>query len=92
MPLGQHARHKSGSLVSRMTSDIGVIQNAVTAGLTDLVLHSLSLTLIIVMLFVLNWRLALISMVILPLAYIAVKATGAGCANLAPACRSGSRG
>lgn len=76
MPLGQHVRHKSGSLVSRMTSDIGVIQNAVTAGLTDLVLHSLSLTLIILMLFVLNWRLALISMVILPLAYIAVKGYG----------------
>ena len=27
MPLGQHVRHKSGSLVSRMTSDIGVIQS-----------------------------------------------------------------
>lgn len=76
MPLGQHARHKSGSLVSRMTSDIGVIQNAVTAGLTDLVLHSLSLALIIVMLFVLNWRLALISMTILPVASIAVRGYG----------------
>ena len=76
MPLGQHVRHKSGSLVSRMTSDIGVIQSAVTAGLTDLVLHSLSLVLIIVMLFFLNWRLALVSMIILPVASAAIRGYG----------------
>lgn len=76
MPLGQHIRHKSGSLVARMTSDIGVIQSAVTAGLTDLILHSLSLFLIIVMLFVLNWRLALVSMIILPIASGAIRGYG----------------
>ena len=76
MPLGDHARHKSGSLVSRMTSDIGVIQNAVTAGLTDAVLHSLTLVLIIVMLFVLNWQLALVSMIVLPLALAAIRGYG----------------
>lgn len=76
MPLGQHLRHKSGSLVARMTSDIGVIQSAVTAGLTDLVLHSLSLFFIIVMLFVLNWRLALVSMIVLPAAAGAIRGYG----------------
>lgn len=76
MPLGAHARHKSGTLVSRMTSDIGVIQNAVTAGLTDIVLHSLSLLLIVVMLFVLNWQLALVSMVVLPLVLAAIRGYG----------------
>jgi len=76
MPLGQHARHKSGALVSRMTSDIGVIQHAVTAGLTDVALHSLTLVLIIVMLFVLNWRLALVSMAVVPLTAAAIRGYG----------------
>lgn len=76
MPLGQHAKEKSGSLVSRMTSDIGVIQNAVTAGIGDLVKYSLKAFGIVVMLFVVEWRLALLSMLTLPVAALAIRAYG----------------
>lgn len=76
LPLERHKSEKSGALVARMTSDVGVIQNAITAGLADLIHHSLTLLGTIVMLFVLNWRLALVSMTMLPVAVFAIQGYG----------------
>ena len=76
MPLGQHARQKSGQLISRMTSDIGVIQSAVTAGLADLLTHAVMFTAIVAVLLWLNWELALVSFATLPVAAWAIQGYG----------------
>jgi len=76
MPLREHAKRESASLVSRMTSDVGVIQNAVSVGIADLAHHFLSLLAAVAMLFVINWRLAAVSLVTLPVVSLAIKGYG----------------
>lgn len=76
MPLGQHTRQKSGQLIARMTSDIGVIQNAVTAGLADALTHTVMFVAIVSVLAWLNWELALVSFATLPVAALAIQGYG----------------
>lgn len=76
LPLERHHEEKSGNIVSRMTSDVGVIQNAISAGVAEMIQHTLTLVVTITMLFVLNWRLALISMTMLPVALLAIQGYG----------------
>jgi ATP-binding cassette subfamily B protein len=52
--------------VSRLTNDIDALDQLVTDGVTTLVTSSLTLIGAVVFLFVLDWRLALATMVILP--------------------------
>lgn len=76
LPLGRHQQEKSGKMVARMTSDVGMIQNAITAGLPEVVQHSLMLLGTVGMIFLLNWKLTLISLIMLPIAVAAVKGYG----------------
>jgi len=76
MPMRQHAGEKSGTLVSRMTSDVGVIQNTISAGVAEFLQQFLMLVATIVMLFVINWRLAALTMITLPLVSLAIKGYG----------------
>lgn len=76
MSVRQHASFPKGSLIARMTSDLGVVQSAVTAGFGDFVQHGISLLAIVVMLFVLNWELALVSLVLLPAVAWAIREFG----------------
>lgn len=77
MSVSRHAGYERGSLISRMTSDIGVVQSAVTAGFGDFIQHGLTLVGILIMLFVLNWQLAAIAILALPVAAWAIRAYGA---------------
>jgi subfamily B ATP-binding cassette protein MsbA len=66
MSLSFFDRQKIGSVVSRMTSDIRAAQNFVGSAIVNTVMDfSLALTLI-VLLFVWHWKLALVSMSVLP--------------------------
>lgn len=62
-----HERQRSGEVVSRFTNDVSVIQNALINGATDLVAQTAILVGALVRVFVLNWRLALLMVVIMPL-------------------------
>ncbi len=60
------SQQKTGWIVSRLTNDIDALDQLVTDGVTTLVTSSLTLIGAVILLFVLDWRLALATMVILP--------------------------
>jgi ABC-type multidrug transport system fused ATPase/permease subunit len=60
------SQQKTGWIVSRLTNDIDSLDQLVTDGVTTLVTASLTLVGAVVLLFVLDWRLAAATMIILP--------------------------
>ncbi|UHA74811.1 ABC transporter ATP-binding protein [Paenibacillus sp. 481] len=71
--VGFFTASRSGEVIQRLTDDVAAIQNVVT----NVIVSSLSQLVIVVttitILFVLDWKLALISIVILPVAMIPVR-------------------
>ncbi len=61
------SRQKTGWIVSRLTNDIDALSQLVTDGVTSLVTNGLTFAGAIAFLFVLDWRLALATMSIMPL-------------------------
>lgn len=61
------SRQKTGWIVSRLTNDIDALDQLVTDGVTSLVTNSLTFIGAIVLLFILDWRLALATLTIMPL-------------------------
>jgi len=61
-----HSEHPSGELVSRVVHDVGVLQNAISTRLVDLVQQSLTLLGLVVFLFSIDFRLALFCSVMAP--------------------------
>jgi subfamily B ATP-binding cassette protein MsbA len=63
--------HKpTGELMSRLTSDVDKIQQAVSGSMGDLILSSFMLLALLGKVFITDWQLALVSFVIAPLAVI----------------------
>jgi ABC-type multidrug transport system fused ATPase/permease subunit len=60
------SQQKTGWIVSRLTNDIDALDQLVTDGVTTLVTSSLTLVGAVVFLFILDWRLALAVLIILP--------------------------
>ena len=60
----------TGELMSRLTSDVDKIQQAVSGSMGDLVLSSFMLLALLGKIFIIDWSLALVSFVIAPLAVI----------------------
>ena len=65
-------KYHSGTLISRITNDVYIIQNAVTSKIGDLVKESMFLILIILAIFYIDYRLSILLMVILPLIVVPV--------------------
>ncbi len=61
------SRQKTGWIVSRLTNDIDALDQLVTDGVTSLVTNSLTFIGAIAFLFILDWRLALATLTIMPL-------------------------
>ena len=61
------SRQKTGWIVSRLTNDIDALDQLVTEGVTSLVTNSLTFIGAIVFLFILDWRLALATLSVMPL-------------------------
>src|SRR5262249_5179072 len=72
LSLSYHERHKSGDLVSRVTSDVDAVQEFVSSGLLDMVVDLLTLAGMLFIMFWLNWRFTLIGMVVAPLLFLEV--------------------
>jgi subfamily B ATP-binding cassette protein MsbA len=66
LSLDYFTHRRSGELVSRITNDVKLIENAVSYALTDLVYQSFEVVSFAVLTFVINWRMALISIFVLP--------------------------
>jgi len=67
---------RSGELVSRITNDVKLIENAVSYAVTDLIYQSFQVISFAVLTFLINWRLALISVIVLPTVAIPMVAVG----------------
>ena len=67
LSLGFYERNRAGVIISRLTNDVEAIDQLVTDGVTTLVQSTLTLVGTAVILFVLDWRLALATCSVIPL-------------------------
>ena len=67
LSLGFYERNRAGVIISRLTNDVEAIDQLVTDGVTTLVQSTLTLAGTAVILFVLDWRLALATCSVIPL-------------------------
>jgi ATP-binding cassette subfamily B protein len=67
LSLGFYERNRTGAIVSRITNDVEALDQLVTDGVSSLVQNSLLLLGTALVLFVLDWRLALATLIVLPL-------------------------
>ncbi len=67
LSLGYFERNRTGAIISRITNDVEALDQLVTDGVTSLVQNSLLLVGTAVVLFWLDWRLAIATLAILPL-------------------------
>jgi ATP-binding cassette, subfamily B, bacterial len=71
LSLGFYERNRAGVIISRLTNDVEAIDQLVTDGVTVLFQSTLTLIGTAVILFVLDWRLALATLAVLPLMSVA---------------------
>ncbi len=71
LSLGYYERNRTGATVSRITNDVEALDQLVTDGISSLVQNSLVLVGTVIVLFLLDWRLALATLVVLPLMALA---------------------
>ncbi|RKY33099.1 MAG: hypothetical protein DRP74_00915 [Candidatus Omnitrophota bacterium] len=76
LSLDYFTRKRSGELVSRLTNDVKLIENAVSYALTDLVYQSFQVISFALLTFLINWRLAIISIVVLPMVAVPMVMVG----------------
>ncbi|TML73293.1 MAG: ABC transporter ATP-binding protein [Actinobacteria bacterium] len=67
LSLGFFERNRAGVIISRLTNDVEAIDQLVTDGVTTLVQSTLTLLGTAILLFVLDWRLALATLTVIPL-------------------------
>jgi ATP-binding cassette, subfamily B, putative efflux pump len=73
MSLGFYEKRQVGAIASRLLSDISIAQNFVGAIFTNTIMDASALLLITVILFLMNWRLALVSIIVFPLYIVSNK-------------------
>src|SRR5437588_3084015 len=67
LSLGFFERNRAGVIISRLTNDVEALDQLVTDGVTTLVQSTLTLLGTAVLLFILDWRLALATLAVIPL-------------------------
>jgi ATP-binding cassette, subfamily B, bacterial MsbA len=76
MPLGFFNRHTTGKLMSRVLNDVTLVQTLISNVVKDLFQQVITLIFLVGVLFYQNWVLALMAIVVLPLAYYPIKRYG----------------
>jgi ABC-type multidrug transport system fused ATPase/permease subunit len=71
LSLGYYERNRAGVIISRLTNDVDALDQLVTDGVTTLVQSTLTLIGTAIILFFLDWRLALATLTVMPLMAIA---------------------
>jgi ATP-binding cassette subfamily B protein len=71
LSLGYYERNRAGVIISRITNDVEALDQLVTDGVTTLVQSTLFLLGTSVILFFLDWRLALATLTVMPLMFLA---------------------
>jgi ATP-binding cassette, subfamily B, bacterial len=75
-PIAFFTRAQTGSLVSRLNSDVIGAQQALTSTLSSVVSNAVSLVLVLVTMFLLSWPVTAISLVLVPLFIIPARIMG----------------
>ena len=70
LSLNFHNNYSVGRLMSRLISDVGVLQDFITWSITGLFRSFFTLSGIIIAMMILNWKLALVTFSVLPLMFI----------------------
>jgi ATP-binding cassette, subfamily B, bacterial len=76
MPVAFFMRAQTGSLVSRLNSDVIGAQRALTTTLSSVVSNVISLVLVLITMLVLSWQVTLIALVLLPIFIFPAKWVG----------------
>ncbi len=71
LSLGYYERNRAGVIISRLTNDVEALDQLVTDGVTTLIQSTLFLFGTSIILFFLDWRLALATLTVMPLMFIA---------------------
>jgi len=71
LSLGFYERNRAGVIISRLTNDVEALDQLVTDGVTTLIQNTLMLAGTAVVLFLLDWRLALATLAVVPLMSVA---------------------
>jgi ATP-binding cassette, subfamily B, bacterial len=71
LSLGFYERNRAGVIISRLTNDVEALDQLVTDGVTSLVQNTLLLFGTAILLFFLDWRLALATLTVMPLMAVA---------------------
>lgn len=72
LPLTFHDSTHSGILISRITNDVNLMQGAVSSAVTGLIKDTFSAIGLVFVIFYLDWKMALIATVVLPIAFVPV--------------------
>ena len=70
LSMAYHDQHRTGDLMSRVTNDTAAINSVLSNGLIQFITNLLQLVGIMVVMFLLNWRLAVGTLILLPLMLI----------------------
>ncbi len=76
LPMSFFDSRRTGMLVSRVTNDLEYLRASLAAGISNLVKDSLTLAACLAWVFIASWKLALVSLVILPPVAIALVSIG----------------
>lgn len=83
LPVGYHDENTSGRLVSRVVNDVSLMANAVSNVLKDIFQHSLTFLVMLGVIFYQNWKLASLSIVVIPLSVVTMSRMGRRLRSLA---------
>ncbi|HVV30703.1 MAG TPA: ABC transporter ATP-binding protein [Mycobacteriales bacterium] len=72
-PLAFFTRTQTGALISRLNNDVLGAQQAFTGTLSSVVSNLLSVTLVLVFMFILSWQITLLALVLLPVFIVPAK-------------------
>jgi len=76
MPIAFFTRTQTGSLISRLNSDVIGAQRAITSTLSSVVANVLSLIVVLATMLLLSWQITLIALVLLPMFILPAKYIG----------------
>jgi ATP-binding cassette subfamily B protein len=76
MPLSFFTGTKTGEIMNRVSSDVDNIDNVVTGTLVSIVTNIATMVTTVAMIFILDWRLALVSLAIIPLMIVPLSPVG----------------
>lgn len=76
LDLDYFSRKRSGELASRITNDVGMVENAVSYGFTDLIYQTLQIILFAAIVVFIYWRLAFIAILMVPFICVPIVLVG----------------